>query len=55
MSTRDYIEQFLAISYLYFQLTDKTSADITMDEMQDLLEMINASNGPTTCPDQHVA
>ena len=55
MTTKEYVDQFLAISYLYFQLTDKTAADITIDEMEDLLDMINAGNGPTSCPDQHVA
>jgi hypothetical protein len=55
MSTKEYVDQFMAISYLYFQLTDKTSADITLDEMEDLLEMINAGNYPTSCPDQYVA
>lgn len=54
MSTSEYISHFLAVSYLYFQLTDKALDNLTAEDMEDLLEIINAGNSPTSCPDQHV-
>ena len=35
------IDHFLAISYMYFLMTKKTSASVTDEELQDLIIAIN--------------
>ena len=54
MSTSEYVQHFLAVSYLYFRLTDQALADITEEDVEDLLDILNAGSCPTSCPDQHV-
>jgi len=55
MSRQDTINRFMAVSYLYFQLTDKCPEALSPDDLADLLEIINAENDPGLCPDQHIA
>ena len=55
MSSKEYIDRFLAVSYLYLQLTGKSPVDINVTELEDLLEIINDGHCPTACPDQYVA
>lgn len=53
--THETIERFLAISWLYMQLTDVESARATAHEVCELLEAINASNEPVLDGEQGVA
>lgn len=55
MSRQETINRFMAVSYLYFQLTDRCPEDLSPDDLADLLEIINAENDPGLCPDQHIA
>lgn len=38
------IDHFLALSYVYFLMTEKTSSEVTAEELQDLIIAINESN-----------
>lgn len=55
MNNKEYIEHFLALSYLHFQLTGTHSENASYEEMAELWEALNDSNEPGLCPDQHVA
>ena len=49
------IERFLALSELYFRLTDKTASDVSSEEMEEFLEAINECSPPSMSPEQYVA
>jgi len=55
MTRTEFIDRFLAISYLYFQLADNNSNEVSAIEIEEWVEIINAGNEPMMCPDQHVA
>jgi len=55
MSRQETINRFMAVSYLYFRLTDKCPEHLSPADLQELLEIINAENDPRLCPDQHIA
>lgn len=48
------IERFLALSELYFRLTGKTSSEISAEEFQEFLEIINDQAPPVMSPGQHI-
>ena len=49
------VERFLALSYLYFRLTDKTSGTIDNDELSEFIESINECSPPQMSPEQYIA
>jgi hypothetical protein len=55
MNRQETINRFLAVSFLYFRLTDKSSEYINAEELEELVEIINADNQPMLCPDQCIA
>ena len=55
MTRTEFIDRFLAISYLYFQIADNNSNEVSAIEIEEWVEIINAGNEPMMCPDQHVA
>ena len=55
MNRQESINRFIAVSYLYFRLTDKSSEYINAEELEELIEVINADNEPMLCPDQYIA
>lgn len=55
MNRQETVNRFLAVSYLYFRLTDKSSEYINEQELEELIEYLNAGNEPVLCPDQHIA
>jgi len=38
------VDQFLAVSYLYFLMTDKSSSTVSEAELADLIIAINSDN-----------
>lgn len=55
MNRQETINRFLAISYLYFRLTEKSSEHINAEDLEELIEYLNTGNEPVLCPDQHIA
>lgn len=55
MTRQEIITRFLALSWLYFRLTDRTAAEIEHDELVEMLELINAGNEPMMWSEQHIA
>lgn len=55
MNRQEIINRFLAVSFLYLRLTDKSSEYIDTEELEELVETINADNQPMLCPDQCLA
>ncbi len=55
MTKNEYIKSLLTILSLYYQLSEKSSAEFSVRELEELLETLNASNDPSLCPDQHIA
>jgi hypothetical protein len=55
MNRQETINRFLAVSFLYLRLTDKSSEYINTEELEELVEIINADNQPMLCPDQCIA
>jgi hypothetical protein len=55
MNRQETINRFLAVSYLYLRLTDKSVEYINAEELEELVEVINADNEPMLCPDQYIA
>lgn len=49
-----HIQRFLALSELYFRLTDKTASDVSSEEMKEFLEFINDCSPPLMSPEQYV-
>ena len=54
MSKTEVIDRFLASLLLHAQLTGK-SADLSVQELNELLEAVNAQAEPSMSPDQHIA
>jgi len=52
MSKQEYIDHFLAASWLYFHLTGKTSEDVNQMDMEEMMELIDTESIPMLCPDQ---
>ena len=52
MSKYEFVQRFLSASYLYFQLTEKTAADIPEQDLRELLEVINMDGDLMLCTDQ---
>ena len=52
MSKYEFIQRFLSVSYLYFQLTERTAAEIPDQDLQELLEFINMDDDLMLCTDQ---
>ncbi|MEJ2761876.1 MAG: hypothetical protein P8126_10200 [Gammaproteobacteria bacterium] len=55
MNRREIINRFLAVSYLYFRLTNNSAEYINAEELEELIEYLNVGNEPVLCPDQHIA
>lgn len=55
MSKQEYIDRFLAASWLYFRLRDKSGRDINQEDVEEMVELIDADYAPMLCPDQHIA
>jgi hypothetical protein len=55
MGRQETINRFLAVSYLYFRLTDKSCEEPPPVDLEELLEIVNAGNEPIPGPDQHIA
>jgi hypothetical protein len=55
MNRQETINRFLSVSFLYLRLTDKSSEYINTEELEELVEIINADNQPMLCPDQCIA
>lgn len=51
MTRQEFIDRFLAASYLYFQLHGKTAANISNDELTELFEILNADSDLMLCTD----
>ncbi len=52
MSKQGYIDRFLAVSRLYFQLTGKTSNNANQKDMEEMMELVDPDSTPMLCPDQ---
>lgn len=50
MLNRDVIEHFMAISYFYLTMTEKTSAELTKSELEELIVAINDRNNRDNSP-----
>ena len=48
------IQQFLALSDLYFRLTSKTSSVVSSGEIEEFFEIINDCSPPLTSPEQYL-
>lgn len=55
MRRQEIINRFIAVSYLYFRLTDSAAGVLSPVDLEELLEIVNAGNDPMLCPDQHIA
>ena len=48
------VQRFLALSYLYFRLTDKTAGDTDSEQLIEFIESINDCSQPLMSPEQHL-
>jgi len=44
MRNHNLVDQFIAVSYLYFLMTDKSSSSVTEAELAELIIAINSDN-----------
>lgn len=52
MQQSEIIERFLAVSYLYVQLTDGDARESLSRDLIELIEALNDAYVPSPCPDQ---
>lgn len=55
MTTEESLHRFMAVSWLYLRLTEKSSDYLGAAELEELIAIINAENEPQMCPDQMFA
>ena len=50
MNNRNVVEHFMAVSYFYLLMTEKSSAELTPSELEELIVAINDSNQRDNSP-----
>lgn len=51
MNKQALVDKFMAVSYLYFQLREKTAEDLTNEELTEFIEALNADTDSMLCSD----
>ena len=55
MTKSEYIKSLLTILSPYYQFSENSAKELTVRELEELLETLNAKNDASLCPGQHIA